>query len=919
MMRLAWRRLMRRKLVSISIIIAFIGTFVLIPLGYQNTKDTTLSVGHTITEYGRGTYDILVRPESSRTEVEKKLGIVEENYIGDSVGGISIEEWEKLKQHADIEVAAPVASIGYFSGKKLSVELPQLEESTRFTWEFTTTDGNSDYSLGEPRSLVYFKESVPGKVQYLKDLYNESASGATMEVMLPTSYHLLVAIDMESEQKLTNIDLSALDEDLDPEELAYLHSVFGEIPIAKVIQREDIRIPLTLKLKTESLKVDISEYQKKLEISEQDWMMAAEEEKRSRVLKMLMEEVPVNVMQYDIDLSSFQKPFDGTPVLINNQFEVENSVDFVSTRAETPIFYTADKLEYTIENDDIKVNIVEHGNPPSYKKLNKKGISLYESKDVPYLLEQVGTFSPSTVEQNSLSSSPLGIYSTVDMKTKSGQLLKPTTIPGSFIAQPAGALTTLDMAELIKGPKPIDAIRVRVAGIEKYDQAAEEKIKEVAIYLLQAGYEVDIVAGSSLKQVALDIEGIGEVLASWTTLGVAQELAEEWNALTVVTTLLLVAYALMWLIARLLFEKNSIEQENELLTTLGWQKGRIVQRNCLEQYALVCIGYVISLPIMMLLQMERASYVIASTFLLIALLVITIVFSLHKKQALQLKASRGFQSIYYYRHIIWPSTVVLFVSAIVITLQVASLGSGIQQAQVSVMGQFVLDKIYWFQISTLIFIVGLSVIGIAECLHALLYVRKNELAMYHIVGWPTKRIRIHLSKEMAVWTGCSILCGILVSGIVLWSMGISATWIARAAACTIVILALVISTITWTKKLEKGSDRKKDLQINGKTGWVITLLIVGSILVYTTFPSTKNENHVVEDVVNPYTATIKEEEPLTPVYQEGPLHAGASGEYFLDVKLDNEETFQINAEIEVQNESEDIWKDIGFYFIPNIF
>lgn len=88
MMRLAWRRLVSRKLVSISTIIAFIGIFVLIPLGYQNTKDTSLSVGHTITEYGRGTYDILVRPGFSRTEIEKKLGIVEENYIGDSLGGI---------------------------------------------------------------------------------------------------------------------------------------------------------------------------------------------------------------------------------------------------------------------------------------------------------------------------------------------------------------------------------------------------------------------------------------------------------------------------------------------------------------------------------------------------------------------------------------------------------------------------------------------------------------------------------------------------------------------------------------------------------------------------------------------------------------------------------------------------------------
>jgi hypothetical protein len=49
------------------------------------------------------------------------------------------------------------------------------------------------------------------------------------------------------------------------------------------------------------------------------------------------------------------------------------------------------------------------------------------------------------------------------------------------------------------------------------------------------------------------------------------------------------------------------------------------------------------------------------------------------------------------------------------------------------------------------------------------------------------------------------------------------------------------------------------------------------------------------------------------------INPGVSGEYILDVKLDEENRFHISAEIDVMNESQDTWRDIGFYFIPNAF
>jgi hypothetical protein len=48
--------------------------------------------------------------------------------------------------------------------------------------------------------------------------------------------------------------------------------------------------------------------------------------------------------------------------------------------------------------------------------------------------------------------------------------LPPTLIPGGFIATPAAGVTTIEAAEIIKGETPIDAIWIRVAGIDTYNK-----------------------------------------------------------------------------------------------------------------------------------------------------------------------------------------------------------------------------------------------------------------------------------------------------------------------------------------------------------------------------------------------------------------------------------------------------------------
>lgn len=147
MIPISWKRIRNQKYKSIMTIAAMITIILLTSYGIQSARETQLIVTDNLENYSRGSYDILVRPEGARTKIEGHLQTVEENYIGDGAGGISIEEWKKIKEHPEIEIAAPVAALGYFTSNTDSIQLPLLDYPALFEWQFFTSDGINDYPV----------------------------------------------------------------------------------------------------------------------------------------------------------------------------------------------------------------------------------------------------------------------------------------------------------------------------------------------------------------------------------------------------------------------------------------------------------------------------------------------------------------------------------------------------------------------------------------------------------------------------------------------------------------------------------------------------------------------------------------------------------------------------------------------------
>jgi putative ABC transport system permease protein len=763
MFKLILSRIKNRKKAAFSFLIALIVLFSVIPIGIAASLKTKSVVTSTIEQYARGSYDLLIRPKGEKTYIERTLGVVEENYIDGGNGGISIEDWQKISEDSDIEVAAPVASLGYFSGNQTVVQLPLLPYPARFTWQYATSDGLNEYLIDEEKSFVYFE----GKEQQYVDYYAPpetllGINGARM----PRSYYQLIAIDPANEQALTGINYSDLyreiEEDSDEDKiLKGLLSYRDNPPVIPILQNRDFSVSLKMKLTVERLKIETAVYKEKYNIQAEDPFYFPDSEIEEEFVAELSNEPVQSVEIYEIDLSEVQSPFNGQYVQLTD--------DFVVTIAENgPLsndsgkYFSASKVPYKIVDDPILVEELEDSTPPVYRTVQEKGDSYLMEQSAPFMLWQMGSFSLQKKE-NQLASSPLGIYGGSPIVTEDGVTLTPTIKPGSFINTGAAGLTTIEAAKIIKGAAPIDAIRIRVAGITEYNEEAKGKVEKLATKYLEQGYVVDIVAGASDKEHNMDVENIGKVTAPWTTLGVASIITEGINSLTFVSIGLFIVFSLLWIGSRLMFEYFGTLDEKKILRSIGWNEKQIQKLYIYEPCLYVLCSGLVVLVLFILFNVTSIFYFIFTCLLAITLAFILITYRLLPKFFSENKEKRKSGAVYYYAKFIIPTALILVISLIFISVQTAAILNYVQEINSSKLGAFTASLTLPMQLILLAVTIGLTCISVNNAINLMINERKKEFQMYALIGWTKKMIVKHFGKEVLQWTLVPILFAMLIS------------------------------------------------------------------------------------------------------------------------------------------------------------
>jgi ABC-type antimicrobial peptide transport system permease subunit len=113
MLRIAWSQALRRWTRSAAVVLAIVVAATSFALLTSAVASSKLEVQGTVDENYQSAYDILVRPAKVSTPLERSWGLVQENYLAGLSGGITMERRHQVQTTPGVEVAAPVAMIGY--------------------------------------------------------------------------------------------------------------------------------------------------------------------------------------------------------------------------------------------------------------------------------------------------------------------------------------------------------------------------------------------------------------------------------------------------------------------------------------------------------------------------------------------------------------------------------------------------------------------------------------------------------------------------------------------------------------------------------------------------------------------------------------------------------------------------------------
>lgn len=174
-----WSQLIHRRARTIALASGLLVASVSFTLLTSTVSTSQLRVIGTVAKNFRPAYDILVRPTGSFTPLEKAQGLIQSNYLSGVFGGISFVQYRQIKDIPGVEVAAPIANIGFIApfefvpiriNRWLTGSQVQLYR-LRFDWEanggLSSYPDSDQYVYFTPRYRFVPDRGTPGGIQQI--------------------------------------------------------------------------------------------------------------------------------------------------------------------------------------------------------------------------------------------------------------------------------------------------------------------------------------------------------------------------------------------------------------------------------------------------------------------------------------------------------------------------------------------------------------------------------------------------------------------------------------------------------------------------------------------------------------------------------------------------------------------------------
>lgn len=655
----AARRLARNRLLVLAVlIVSGLGAG-----AAAVTNGATLRLEGDVNANWRGPYDILVRPLGATLDLERTNGLVEPNFLSFAgAGGIGLEQLDAIRQLPAVELAAPVAVVGYLqyvvtAPVAFTSKLPEKPTLYRLTFSVLSSDGIRDVVVQRQAGEILLGPADLATADVPFASYPSSLSWSTDGVSmafgpLPPIASPLIAVDPAAERQLLGPSAGFLDafETLAtvprtvasfeaaaiPDEFASQRDLLGlfravaaqgsgeaaKRPVIPVAVSRRLYAPLRVTLRVDQVGQPLADYP-----------TAPDTLGRLQQAKVAAGGGLTLVGTTNLDVTEQLRPFQAPSLSVlwpgsapqNGTETVEGRPPDFAVRLPSRPSYTplADPLgdaalSYRIERlgtvsmdgtpttpstpSSLAVGQIEPGAEAAYRSLRSFDLPLAQGflptfdLDRPFVFAPISEFDLGAVDlpDNPLNYVPLGAYAppeTERIADQSGRPvdrlpLTPTLNPAGLLTVPPLAITDLASATLLRGERPIDAIRVRVAGLNQFDAAARARVEQVASQIAALGLQVDIVAGASPQPVHVYVPGydtstnpaadLGWVEQGWTTLGAAQRV-ESGLGDTNRSLLLLSILSALVLVAGLQVLQLAIRaREVAILRALGWGRRRVV-------------------------------------------------------------------------------------------------------------------------------------------------------------------------------------------------------------------------------------------------------------------------------------------------------------------------------------------------------
>ncbi len=632
----------------VSIVVAV--SLLAIVLGNQQI---VASIDQQLNENWRGQYDILVLPAGSALNSDQTSGLVDPNFVSTAGrAGISLEQLARIREIADIEVAAPIGLVGIVNQFALgpSMWLPSQRNEPaeiladgpvmlRLSMVAEYIDArNETVALEVTRNTGYaavgsWDDFNPetGKEVFLTGGWGdgpfapEGSDLGTHVVFgpLPAFSHSVVAIDPEAEAELLGERIPSYVSDLlrvptdrqtgdfEPDDERWdwwLDAVdsdrftvqHGRIVFAPLTGEDPVLIPLVVREDSSArLRITLSV----------EYAQITQGQFDSPDLGLGPHLSYETVGSVIVDMSDILLPL-SSPATIVPWFGTEGGElggtayserdsslnpmligrpDFVPSEAPEGVALPGFHVQPlgVVHSDGLtrfewpgtEGDLVSHGQVRAYRDF-----TLLSRSGTPLLMAPIGTFSTeelSLTDTSRPSYVPMGTSPSDTARLDDGSLVIANPSQRDFLTVNAGVFTDLAGGEALRGDSPIDAIRVRVAGVDSYTPENQQRILDIAKQIDALGLQARIVAGSSLTEVAIFVpdyhinadgttSDLGWVTQEWTSLGAVVQVDHAVKSL--LATLSWVSFGIVLLGFVIVLLLTSQRQRRPLLVmeNVGW-------------------------------------------------------------------------------------------------------------------------------------------------------------------------------------------------------------------------------------------------------------------------------------------------------------------------------------------------------------